>query len=374
MTDYDFVVVGAGVVGLAVAAGLARRGRLLLVERHDGICRETSSRSSEVVHAGIYYPPGSLKARTCVRGKELLYRRCEERGIAAPTVGKLIVALEASELPRMQHLAERAAANCVPVERLDAADLRRRWPDVPGLAALWSPTTGVVDSHAYAASFEAEARARGADILFRSEVVGVDQGDGHRLTVRCGAEDAAVSARVVVNAAGLGQDRLSAMAGLDLDRLGIRQHPCRGSWFSISERHRGRIGTLLYPVGSASGGGLGVHLCLDVGGGMRLGPDWEWVQGPPFDLEVTDQHRDAFWQAGRRLMPWLERDDLRPDQSGVRAKLVPAAGAFRDFVLREESAEGRPGWVTLAGIESPGLTAAAALAEEVDGLLRSRGF
>lgn len=374
MTDFDIAVVGAGIVGLAVAARLAARGSLLLLERHEGICRETSSRNSEVVHAGIYYPPGSLKARTCVRGRELLYRRCEARDIAAPRVGKLIVALDEGELPRMAALAARSGANGVPLEVLDREDLRRRWPGVPGLAALWSAHTGIVDSHRYAASFEAEARARGADVLLRSEVVAASFDGVHRLRVRSGDEDAGLSARIVINAAGLGQDRLSERAGLDVDRLGYRQHPCKGHWFAIHERHRGRMSALLYPVGSAEGGGLGVHLCLDVGGGMRLGPDWQWVDGPPFDLSVDPRRADAFWAAGRRLMPWLERGDLRPEMAGIRAKLASRPGEFRDFVVREEAAEGLPGWVTLAGIESPGLTSAAALAEEVEAVLVGAGL
>jgi L-2-hydroxyglutarate oxidase LhgO len=364
VTDYDIVVVGAGVVGLAVAARLAPRGRLLVLERHEGICRETSSRSSEVVHAGLYYPAGSLKATSCVRGRELLVERCAARGIAAPAVGKLVVALHEDELPGLEALARTALANGVPVESLDAATLRRRWPGVPGIQGLWSPNSGIVDSHALAASLEAEARSVGADVVFRSEVVGVEP--GWRLAVRSGTDRVEVSARVVVNAAGLGQDRLSALAGLDVDALGLRQHPCKGSWFTIHERHRGRGGPLLYPVGSGGAAGLGVHLCRDVGGGLRLGPDAEWVDGPPFDLRVDPGRRDAFWRAGRRLMPWLEPDDLRPDQAGVRAKLAPPGGGFADFVVREESAAGHPGWVTMAGIESPGLTAALALAEEAE--------
>ena len=366
--DYDVVIVGAGIVGLATAARLARTRSVLLVERHDGICRETSSRSSEVVHAGIYYPPGSLKARSCVRGKELLYARCARLGIDAPRVGKLIVALDADEAARLDGLEQRAVANGAPVERVGAAALQAR--GVPGLEALWSPSSGIVDSHAYAASFEAEARSQGADVVFGTELLGVESlTGGFALHAVSHGEPVELRAASVVNAAGLGQDRLSAAAGIDVDAAGYRQHPCKGDWFTIAARHRGRLDTLVYPVGSAGGGGLGVHLCLDVGGGMRLGPDWAWVGGPPFDLQVDARKRRAFWEVGRRLMPWLDEADLSPDQSGVRAKLVPGPGLFRDFVVAEESARGLPGWVTIAGTDSPGLTAAVALAQEVEGVL-----
>ncbi len=376
--DYDVIVVGAGIVGLATAARLAGRvGSLLLVERHEGICRETSSRSSEVIHAGIYYPPGSLKARTCVRGKHLLYARCARLGIAAARVGKLIVAVDDAEAARLAELARRAEANGVDdLEGVDGAGIRRRNGELPGVAALWSPSTGVMDSHAYAASFLAEARAGGADVAFRTSVLGAERVPGGYAVRTRGAGDAdawTVTARVVVNAAGLGQDRLSAAVGIDVEAAGYRQYPCKGDWFAIAPRHRGRVGCLVYPVGSARGGGLGVHLCLDVGGGMRLGPDSEWCDEVPSDLSVDPGKAAAFWEVGRRLLPWLDVADLTPDQAGVRAKLVPGPGLFRDFVVAEESARELPGWVTVAGIESPGLTAGVALAEEVERVLVQAG-
>jgi len=375
--DFDLVVVGAGVVGLAVAAQAARPERTVLVlERHDGICRETSSRHSEVVHAGIYYPPGSRKATSCVRGRELLYERCARLAIDAPKVGKYIVALDEEQEQELQGLAERGAANGVHDLRvLGPSELAEPLPGVAARAAIWSPSTGVVDSHAYASSFQAEAEAGGAVIVFHSEVVEVQAiGDGYRLLCRdpnAGPKVALhpVTCRQVVNSAGLGQDRLSQLAGIDIDAAGYRQFPCKGDYFRIAPRHLGRTKSLIYPVGRASSSGLGVHICLDTEGGMRLGPDATYVQGPPYPLQVDPSRKAAFLAAARPLLPWLEEQDLAPDQSGIRAKLSPAEGAFRDFVVEEESGRGLPGWITLAGIESPGLTAAAALAEEVAELL-----
>jgi len=375
--DYDLVTVGAGVVGLAVAAAAASPTiRVLVLERHDGICRETSSRHSEVVHAGIYYPPGSRKATSCVRGRRLLYERCARLGIDAPQIGKYIVALDQRQEEALHELAQRGAANGVDdLVLLSPSQLAEPLPGVAARAALWSPSTGVVDSHAYAASFQAEAEAAGADIVFHTEVLGVEPiAGGYRLLCAGpgGGPDRQlqpVTCRQVVNAAGLGQERLSQLAGIDINAAGYRQFPCKGDYFRIAPRHRGRVTSLIYPVGTAAAAGLGVHICLDTAGGMRLGPDATWIDGPPYPLRVDARRRSAFFAAARALLPWLEEEDLEPDQAGIRAKLSGPGAGFRDFVVAEESERGLPGWITLAGIESPGLTAAAALGEEVAGLL-----
>lgn len=375
--DYDLVVVGAGVVGLAIAAAASRScSSVLVIERHDGICRETSSRHSEVVHAGFYYPTGSLKARSCVRGKQLLYERCDRLSISAPRIGKYVVALNEDEEEQLHKLARRGAANGVSdLELVSSTHLATKLSGVSAAAALWSPSTGVVDSHEYAASFRAEAEAGGATFAFHTAVADAKPlSQGYQLmTQMAGAKDSEelfpVRTRQVVNAAGLGQDKLSAMIGIDIDAAGYRIHPCKGDYFRIAPRHRERAGPLIYPTGKASGAGLGVHICLDIAGGMRLGPDATYVSGPPFDYRVDPNKRRAFFEAARALLPWLEEDDLEPDQSGIRPKLSAAGGGFRDFVIAEEVERGLPGWITLAGIESPGLTAAAGLAEEVAGRL-----
>ena len=370
----DVLIVGAGIVGLAASARVARPEReVLVVERQDGICRETSSRNSEVVHAGIYYPQGSLKARTCVRGRRLIYERCDARGIAAPRVGKWIVATAPEQLEPLAALHAAGLANGV--EELElvegAAALRARHPELRGLAALWSPVTGVVDSHALAASYEREARAGGAELVLHTEVIGAEPIPGGFSVVTRhppNGEEFPVEARVVVNASGLGQPALSAAVGLPLDDL--RQYPVRGQWFAVADRHRGRVDSLIYPVASAADKGLGVHLCLDVGGGMRIGPDAVRIEGPPFDLRPDPSAEAAFLAAARRIMPWIEPGDLRADMAGVRPKLQAPGGPWRDFVVRSE--QSLPGWITLAGIESPGLTAAPALAEIVEGMVKER--
>lgn len=372
--DYEAIVVGAGVVGLACAARLAKRwpGRVLVLERHDGICREGSSRNSEVVHAGIYYPEGSRKARTCVRGRRLLVERCRERGIGLLACGKVIVGEDEDALDALHALVDRATANGVVVRLVDSAELRRLEPGTQGAMALWSPSSGVVDSHAFAASLEAEART-GADVVFGAAVVGVERSAGYRLSLATADGRVEVTGARVVNAAGLGQDALSSLV-MDVDAAGYRQHLVRGCWWSIAPRHRGRVSRLVYPVGRADDPGLGIHGCLDLGGGMRLGPDAEALgssadldPASPNALAVPEERGPVFLAAGQRLFPWLEDGDLTPDMAGLRPKLRPDGWA--DFVLAEESSRGLPGWVTLAGIESPGLTASMALAEEVDAVL-----
>lgn len=359
--DCDVCVIGAGVVGLACAAALARAGRdVWLLERRDGICRETSSRNSEVVHAGLYYPAGSLKALACVRGRDLLYARCERLGIPAVRTGKLVVAVERDEVATLEAMLLRArACGVTGLEIVDSAGIARLEPGTAGVAALWSPDSGIVDSHRFAASLRAEAERGGATVAFKSAVQAIDvEPWGYSLRVG----DATVGCSAVVNAAGLGQAEVSSMVGIDDHPL----RPVKGTWFSISARHRDRVRRLVYPTRRPGDVGLGVHLCIDVGGGLRLGPDTEDVDGPPFDLTPDESKRSTFFAAGRRILPWLEERDLQPDMAGVRAT---PTGDVRDFVIEEEAARGLPGWVTLAGIESPGLTAALAIAERVSALL-----
>jgi L-2-hydroxyglutarate oxidase LhgO len=379
--DWDVVVIGAGVVGLACAAQLSGpHRRVLVIEQHDGICREGSSRNSEVIHAGIYYPKGSLKALSCAAGRRAIYRRAAARGIPVRRCGKLIVASSDEEAPLLTPLLERAQANGVDdLELISSTRIAQLEPGTQGVAALWSPSSGIVDSHQLAISFQSEAEAAGATLSFRTRLTHVEPTPrGYLLTLSLPLgpnhkhpqeqETFTTSSRVVVNAAGVGQDTVSAQVGINVDSAGYRQFLCKGDWFRIAERHRGRLQRLVYPVGRASDGGLGIHSCMDIEGGLRLGPDAEWVSDPPPSLQADPAKQLAFWKAGVRLFPWLALDDLRPDQAGLRPKLSPKDGVFSDFILKEESSRNLPGWITLAGIESPGLTAAPELARRV-GLL-----
>lgn len=368
--ETDVLVVGGGVVGLASAAALARAGRsVILLERRERIAQETTSRNSEVVHAGLYYPEGSLKAQLCVAGREALYARCERLGIPHRRLGKLVVATDAAESVRLEEILARGTANGAPGLRLlDAAELRRREPAVRGVAALDSPATGIVDAHAFALSYAAEAESHGASLVMRSEVRGVArQGDLYRVEVRDadGARTDLLCASVV-NAAGLAGDALAEVAGFDVDARGYRLHPCKGDYFALAPGVPLRVSRLVYPV--PAGPGLGIHATLDLGGRIRFGPDAEYVERVSY---AVDPHkRDAFARAVARYLPGIRAEWLSPDQAGVRPRLAAPGEPFRDFVVNEESAAGWPGFVNLIGIESPGLTAAPAIADRVVDLLK----
>lgn len=365
MLESDVVVIGAGVVGLAVAAALARRGRsVLVVERETGTGRITSSRNSGVIHAGIYYPAGSLKARTCTRGRQLLYERAARLDIAHHKTGKLIVAVEEAEISTLEQIQERASDAGVALSLLDADALSTREPKLRGVAALHSPESGVIDVHGVVDSFRAEARAHDADIALATRVTGISAEGDHLVvdTDNARGERLAVRAPWVVNAAGLDADRVAALAGLDVDDLGYRLHPCKGDYFALAASAPRPETALVYPV--PHGPGLGIHLTVDLGGRCIAGPDATFVERRD-DYAVDESKAEAFAASVARYLPGVTTAHLTPDYAGIRPRLAGPGEPFRDFVIEEASAHGAPGLVNLIGIESPGLTASPAIAEEV---------
>ena len=365
-------MVGGGVVGLAAAAALARAGRsVLLLERNADLARETTARNSEVIHAGIYYPEGSLKAALCVEGREALYPRCEALGIPHRKLGKLIVATTDDEVEALERLQRRGTANGVPgLALIDGREVARREPCVHARAALVSPETGIVDAAALSLSYAAEAEAHGAVIVRHTEAVGIERRAGDYLVVARGAGDerSAVACEAVVNAAGLASDAVAERAGFDVEARGYRLHPCKGDYFALAPGAPVHVSSLVYPV--PAGPSLGVHATIDLGGRIRFGPDAEYVDR--VDYRVDPGKAAAFAEAVRRYLPELRAEWLSPDGAGVRPKLAAPGEAFRDFVVAEESEAGWPGFVNLIGIESPGLTAASAIARRVVALLTGR--
>jgi L-2-hydroxyglutarate oxidase LhgO len=364
MTDErgcDAVVIGAGVIGLAVARALAVSGReVIVLESEKAIGTHTSSRNSEVIHAGIYYPAGSWKARLCVAGRRALYAYAAENGIPHQQLGKLIVATTEKEIPSLQGYLDKALANGVEgMAWLDQAEAHALEPEVRCARALWSGTTGIVDVHGLMAAFRRDAEARGAVVVLRAPVVGARVEEGGLTVDTGGPEPASIRCAVVVNAAGLwAQEVARSIAGLPAAAI-PPCHYAKGHYFTLAGRSPFRH--LVYPV--AVVGGLGIHVTLDLGGEARFGPDVDWVDG--VDYAFDESRAPQFEEAIRRYWPGLPAGGLRPGYTGVRPKLGPAGSAAQDFVIEGPREHGVPGLVNLFGIESPGLTASLALAGEV---------
>jgi len=369
VADVGITVVGAGVVGLAVAARLAREASdLVVLDRHERPGLETSSRNSEVIHAGMYYPTGSSKARLCVEGNRLLYEACGAHAIPFRRIGKVIVAASAEERPGLESLLALGVRNGVELRMLSGAETASLEPNVRAVAALFSPDTGIVNAHALMDHLAREARAGGAMIQLRSELLALERRTtDYRLTVRAPDGLESFTSERVVNAAGLESDSVAALCGIDVAAAGYRLHWCKGSYFSVAAAKARLVSRLVYPVpGQLS---LGVHAVLGLEGRLRFGPDVEYLAERRADHRVREERRAAFGEAVRRLVPAIRDEDLEPDMSGIRAKLQGPGEPFRDFVIREESGRGLPGLVNLIGIDSPGLTAALAIADHVAGLL-----
>jgi len=362
MIDVDVVVVGAGVVGLAVARELAARGRQVLVLEQEGWPgQHASSRNSEVIHAGIYYAPGSLKARLCREGRELLYAWCAERGVPHRRIGKLLVAVADDQRPALQRLQANAAANGIELQPLNAAEVLAREPQLRAVAGLWSPLTGIVDSHALLQSYEADLQAHGGQLHCHTRVERiVPQAGGWQLQGDSAGQPFVLGCRWLVNCAGLFATRLAASLPA-LQACTPSLHPCQGRYFSHAGAHPFRH--LVYPMPETNTAGLGVHATLDLAGQLRFGPDVRYCED--VDYQVDERLRDDFAAAIRRYWPDLDAARLQPAYAGMRAKLSGPGEPAADFQVQSRSSHGLPGLINLYGIESPGLTASLALAREV---------
>lgn len=339
-------IIGGGIVGLACAAALARAGKsTVTLERHRALGTETTSRNSEVIHAGLYYPPGSLKATMCVRGASLLYEWCAARDVPHARCGKIVVATSADEAPRLEALADNARVNGARVELVSAERARELEPNVACVAAMWSPNTGIVDSHAFVASLAADVAAHDGIVAIGRTVTSASR-ETERWVLQCdgvaGHEE--IRAALVVNAAGLHADVVAKMFGATYEQRFVK-----GTYF---RSRRAVVTRLVYPLPSAEG--LGVHATVDLAGSVRFGPDTSPAASRD-DYAPDESRRAAFGEAVRRYIPSLRDDDLTPDMCGIRPKI-----AGGDFVVDRTNDA-----IHLLGIESPGLTAALAIAERV---------
>jgi L-2-hydroxyglutarate oxidase LhgO len=361
MDEVECIVVGAGVIGLAAARALALAGYYVLVlERAYTIGFETSSRNSEVIHGGLYYPVGSLKARSCVEGRHRLYAYCREHRVPHARIGKLIVATSEAEIPGLDQIAATARGNGVDdLEWLDRAEAQRLEPALRCVAALLSPSTGIVDSHALMLNYQGEAEAAGAMVVLRTPVLsGRVRADGFELAIG-GDEPSAIRCRFLVNAAGLHAPALArAIEGVPPETI-PPAYFCRGVYFTLTGRAPFR--RLVYPIPVA--GGLGVHITLDLAGQARFGPDVEWIS--TVDYTVDPARSKVFYAAIRTYWPELRDGSLQPGYAGIRPKISGPADPASDFVVQGPESHGVPGLVNLYAIESPGLTASLPLADEV---------
>lgn len=371
MDNIDAVVIGAGVVGLAVGRALARRGlETIVAEREDAIGTGISSRNSEVIHAGLYYAAGSLKARLCVAGRSLLYEYCASHGVAHRRCGKLVVATSIEQVAGLRVLAKRAAANGVDdLALLSATEAIALEPELRCDAALLSPSSGIVDSHGLMLALQGDLERAGGAVALRSPVERVRcAADGHEVEVG-GAEPTTLRARFVVNAAGLHAPALAArFDGLDAQHV-PQAHFSKGSYYALAGRAPFR--RLVYPIPQDAW--LGVHLTLDLAGAARFGPDAQWLDvasADAIDYRVDPARADGFYADVRRYWPGLPDGALQPAYSGVRPKIHGPGEPAPDFLIQGPREHGVAGLVNLFGIESPGLTSCLALADEVLARLR----
>jgi L-2-hydroxyglutarate oxidase LhgO len=362
--EVDIAIIGAGIIGLAIACEVARQGEGVFVfEKNHTFGLETSSRNSEVIHSGIYYPEDSLKARFCIEGKGLLYELCERHGISYKKLGKIILATEEDEVKQLDKIYQQGKRNGVEdLTFLSRTELNKLEPNIEGRAGLFSPSTGIIDSRSLLQFFYGQARERGVQFIFNSEVIGIEKTrTKYKVQIRDREGIAAFIARVVINAAGLNSDKVAQMLGIDIAQAGYQLHYCKGEYFSLSSKWRHLVSRLIYPTPEQVG--LGIHLTLALDGKVRLGPNARYVE--TIDYGVDETQKAAFYQAARKFLPYIELEDLEPEFAGIRPKLQAPGEAFRDFVIAHEERAGFPGLIDLIGIESPGLTASPAIARHV---------
>ncbi len=366
--ESDIIIIGAGVVGLAIAAEVSRKGRnVLLLDKHERFGQEQSSRNSGVIHGGIYYETGSLKAELCLEGNRLVYQLGERHGVPTIRCGKMIVAVNQAEEEELEKLFVKARDNGAAVKMLSQGQMRELEPHLQGRSAFLSPDTGIVDPHSLMSCFLETARSGGLQLLLGTEVTGIEKvAEGMIVGVRDPAGPDSVVTRVVINSGGLHSDRIVELAGIDVDAAGYRLHWCKGEYFSVPGGHRRLVNRLIYPVPMAIS--VGIHVCLDMNWRLTLGPLFHYVD--ELDYRVDESSRESFINSSiLRALPFIRPSDLHPDTSGIMAMLQGDGEPARDFIIRHEADKGWPGLINLVGIETPGLTAAPAIGKYVSSLV-----
>jgi len=360
----DITIIGAGVIGLAIASQVTREDReVYVLEKNETFGQEQSSRNSEVIHAGIYYERDSLKARTCLEGNGLLYQLCEQNGIACKKCGKIIVATNDVEAAELEILYGRGNENGVPLKMLSRREMEKLEPNMKGISAFFSPTTGVVDSYSLVRYFLGKARENGAQMAFKTEVIGIEKvSGGYKVEVKEPSGNSSLMTRVLINCAGLYSDKVAEMTGINIDEANYKLHWCKGEYYSVGGGKNKLLNRLIYPVPMAIS--VGVHVCFDVDWRLRFGPLFYYVNEINFAVDDS-RKRDFLESSMMKALPFIEPSDLEPESAGIMAMLQAEGEGFRDFVIRHEEHRGLPGFINLVGIESPGLTSCPAIARYV---------
>jgi L-2-hydroxyglutarate oxidase LhgO len=361
LAEIDIAIIGAGVVGLATACEIAQgRKGVYVFEKNRTFGLETSSRNSEVIHAGIYYPEDSLKAKLCIEGRDLLYKLCDKHNIPYKKCGKIVVAADESEISWLEGLCEQGRKNGInDLALISRTELKKLEPNIEARAGLLSPSSGIFDCYALMKFLYSQAREKGAEFAFDTEVIGIERaGAKYKVQIKDRDGISAFVAHVVVNCAGLNSDRIAQLAGLDIAKAGYKLHYCKGEYFSLDSKYRNLVSRLVYPVPEQAG--HGIHWRQGLDGRVLLGPSAHYVES--IDYAVDETYKQYFYNSAKRFLPFVEFEDMAPESAGIRPKLQEPDEDFRDFVIVHEEKAGLPNLINLVGIESPGLTAAPAIA------------
>lgn len=370
MEKIEIAIVGAGVVGLAVALELSKNYKdIFVIEQEYSFGQGISSRNSEVIHAGIHYPKDSLKTRTCIEGRQMVYDFCERNHIAHKRIGKLIVAINDTEVKDLEGLFRHGLDNGVDDLKLfSKKEIKELEPHVEAIAAIFSPSTGIIDSHGLMKNLVSRFQMNKGTIAYNTEVIGIDKSEGGFIVTVEDKREEIIKffTRIFINCAGLNSDKIAMMSGLSRDEYKLKY--CKGDYMRVHPSKARLISRLVYPVPKRRGAGLGIHATLDLAGGLRLGPDDEYVE--KIDYNVDARKVKPFYESIRDFLPFIGLEDLSLDIAGIRPKLQGPGDEFRDFIIKDEGDDGLPGFINLIGIESPGFTSAFSIARIVKEMVR----
>jgi len=363
----DITIIGAGVIGLAIASQIANESReIYILEKNRTFGQEASSHNSEVIHAGIYYPKNSLKAKMCVEGNRLLYDLCQKHRIDYRRIGKIIVANTNAENKELEKLYNGGKNNDVDLKMLSQKEMSRLEPNIRGINAFLSPSTGVIESQALMKYFLNKARSNGVQIVYKTKISGIDKvPEGYKIKVEDSQSSFSFITRVLINCAGLRSDKIASMVGVNIDEAGYKLRFLKGEYYSVSNRKSKLLNRLIYPMPTTTN--LGAHVCCDISGRMRIGPLYYYVD--EINYKIDDSNKKALYQSTiMKILPFIEHHDLEPEMAGVKASPQKREG-FKDFIINHECNRALPGFINLIGIDSPGLTSAPAIAKYVGTLV-----